>query len=212
MRKIFSTILLLFLLQLSTNISTNSSYIEREEIPKELGLNVLEIYNYNGKILIFFDGYHQKGVIYLGDFIEIQSIYNFSNLDFILTKENTTNTKNLNFYKIGEITNLELQDDDNNIIIIDSNTLYFELKRFKFIISNDLVSIENLYKYDPQFLVIEKNTDLIKIQESFSVEQIFLVNKEFPPDINPIISVIPPNYFVQFICNNTSYKFQIKFY
>ncbi|SES81953.1 hypothetical protein [Anaerobranca gottschalkii] len=206
MKKFCSIIILLFLLNL------NTEYIEREEIPKDLGLNVLEIYNYKEEILIFFDGYHQNGVIYFGDFKDIHLIYDFSDLDFILVRDNTSNVKNLNFYFIGQRTNIELQDEDNNLIIIDENTIFLELKRFKFIISNDLVSVQHLYKYDPQFFILSQLTDITKVIESFSVEQIFIVSEEYPSENNPLVSLIPKGYYVQFICNESSYKYQFKMY
>ncbi|SHJ92009.1 hypothetical protein SAMN02745227_01062 [Anaerobranca californiensis DSM 14826] len=206
MKKFCSIIILAFLLNLSTE------YIEREEIPKDLGLNVLEIYNYREKILIFFDGYHQSGVIYLGDYKDIQQIYDFSDFDFILVKDNTSDVKNLNFHYIGEITNIELQDEDNNLVIIDENTIYFELKRFKFIISNDLGPLEHLYKYDPQFFILNQMSDISKVLESFSIEHIYLVTEEYPSEDFPLVSVIPKGYYVQFICNDSSYKHQFKIY
>ena len=212
--KRYFTIIILFLLFIAVipirDVYTDSEYIERKEIPKDLGLNVLEIYNYKDKPLFFFDGYHQKGVIYLGDFADIQSLYDYSSLDFILVQRNSTQSQKSNLLYTSQIINVELQDDDNSLSVIDEDTVMLELKRFKFIISNEL-NIDEIKKYDAQFFVLINSDDIHEIQNTFSVEQIFLVG-DYPDDNNNIISVIPKKYYIQFICNHSSYKYKYNQY
>lgn len=187
-----------------------SEYIERNETPKDLGLNVLEIYNYKDMPLIFFDGYHEKGVIYLGDFSDIYPIYDFNTLDFILVKKNTSGKSFSKLYLSEDINFIELHDKDNSLRIVNNDTVFLHLKRFKFIITNQLELNAEIKEYDAQFFVLVDSNTLYEIQESFSVEQIFLIGDH--DDSNHSLSAVPKKYFVQFICNDSSYKFQLKQY
>lgn len=193
------------------SVSIDSEYIERDEIPKDLGLNVLRIYNYHNESLLFFDGYHQKGVIYLGDFKDIEHLYDYSTLDFILVQKNTSESFSPDLLLTPELSNVELQDEDNSIVVIDENTLLLELKRFKFIISSKLLAMEDIIDYDAQFFILNSSKDIIDIKNTFSVEQIFLVG-DFPEENGSIISIIPKSYYVQFVCNQTSYKYEYRSY
>lgn len=211
MRKYYCiTILLLFVVLIRPNtISTDSEYIEREEILKDLGLNILRIYNFNAEPLLFFNGYHQKGVIYLGDFNDIQHLYDYSSLDFILVKKNSDTASSFEILLTPNVSTVELQDDDNSIVVIDKNTILLELKRFKFIISNNRLVSEDIVDYDPQFFILKNCDDIEDTQKNFSVEHIFLVG-DFSENIDSSVTVIPHNFYVQFMCNQTSYKYDYR--
>lgn len=215
MRKFGPFFIILFLIltfMQSATMITDGEFIERNEEPKQLGYNLLEIYNYKGKPLIFFDGYHQTGAIYLGDFKEIENLYNFKKLDFILVDRNSGGQDLNNFYFLQETDAIELQDEDNSISIINNNTIVVELKRFKFIVSKELNITDELQKVDAQFFILDRVDEIEIIQESFSLEKIFLISNEHESDNSPLISLVTDNHFVQFICDTSSYRYEIKTY
>lgn len=190
------------------NVSDND-FIEREEIPKEHEDNFLKIYNYHGNPLIYFNGYHEKGIIYMGDYKDIYKSYNHENMDFVVVKTNSKEIPmNSHTYMANSTTELQLTDDDNSLRITSKETIILELKRFNFIISSQLEICEELIKEDSQFFILSELGQLGQIKECFSVEQIFLIGDEYPVNEDPDISVIPHNYYIEFISNSSSYNFK----
>ncbi|QNO13467.1 hypothetical protein HYG86_01095 [Alkalicella caledoniensis] len=219
MKNVLKALVTLFMILTLMSINTqdlqnesiiDSDFIERNEEPKEHEDNYLEIYSLEGVPLIKFNGFHEKGLIYLGDFAKVSDLYTENKLDFVLVKSNSTNTLKSNIYTVKSNTEIPLIDDDNTLRIHSEDTILLELKRFKFIISTNLNIDQQLMKEDSQFFVLSDVSQIEKIKESFSIEQIFSVGDEYPTNHYPMLSVIPDNYYVQFVSNSSSYNFKYK--
>ena len=209
MKIIHLILILLTMVFLNSTVSVDSEYIERREIPKDIEYNFIEIHNYKEYPMIFFYVSDQKGVIYLGETNDIAHIYNINELDIVITKEKYRNGKN--YHNTINPKTVPLENSDNEVNIINENTIQIVLERFKFIISTQL-EIQPEEIGDNQFFILSQITDIEKYQESFSVEQIFIINNQYPPEHHPIVSVIPENFYIEFICDKASYEFQYKKY